>query len=559
MTSLYAISSLDGKAAKQQCWNLLTLEASLARLVAQWATSEGQAQVLGTFCQREVRLRTARTTLADVCTHLQQMLPLTLVTMVALDDRARTGCYHLRYIFGLGKSRFCVSIETEIPDGSEDQRTYQSITPAFPAANWYEREARDLFGLIPLGHPDPRRLVLHRHWPDEVRPMHRDVPLTAQPPFLPDEEEFRNRTCGEGLLEIPVGPIHAGIIEPGHFRFSAVGEHIVNLEARLFYTHRGIEKCCEELPVERALFLIERICAACTISSTLAYCQALESLAQTGPALPARAAYLRVIYAELERLYNHIGDIGNICAGIGFHTGAQSGAWLKETLLRTYERMLGSRYLFGLITLGGVKRDLSDAACSMLQETLEQVQREFHSVLRRIRNNEWVMERFTGTGILTKQTAHDLGAVGVAARASGIDRDSRRDTPYAAYEELQPETIPTLLSGDVAARLLIRAEEVNTSFKLLFTALQHLPQGPLAVPLGELPAYESAWSLTESARGTNCHWVMTGPGNTLYRYRIRTASYANWPLVLRAALNNIVPDFPLINKSFELCYSCLDR
>ncbi len=540
-------------------WTLPALEAFLNNLVAVWNAQGGRAEMLGISSPGELRLRTLRETYADFCAHLAQTLPLSLVTMIALDDRALTGRYLIRSLFGLHTCPLFVSVEIRIPDGPEAQLTYQSLTPHIPSANWYERENQDLFGLIPLGHPDPRRLVLHRHWPADIHPLRRDVPLTLTPPFLPDDEAFHNRVSGEGVLEIPVGPIHAGIIEPGHFRFSAVGEQIVNLEARLFYTHRGIEKQAEGQPISRVLYLVERTCAACTVSNTLAFCQALENLALGEQALSPRAAYLRVIYAELERLYNHLGDIGNICAGIGFHAGTQGGALLKEQLLQLNEQLLGSRYLFGVITPGGVRRDLSEQACVTLLKELARIQQEFTALFRLITQNEWVMERFHKTGIVTRRTAHDLGAVGVAARASGIDRDVRRDFPYAAYHELPPARIPILESGDVMARVRIREQEAHASFQLVEAALVHLPQGPCSVTLGELPEGASSFSLTESPRGATCHWVRIGPSQTIERYRIRTASYANWPVVVRAALGNMVPDFPLINKSFELCYSCLDR
>jgi Ni,Fe-hydrogenase III large subunit len=417
-----------------------------------------------------------------------------------------------------------------------------------------------MFGLVPQGHPDPRRVALHRNWPEDLRPLRRDFDAFDEPPFTSDDEEFRNRTQGEGILEIPVGPIHAGIIEPGHFRFSAVGEQIVNLEARFFYTHRGVEKQCEGLPVERALYLVERNCAVCSVSSVLAYCQALESLAGIEP--PESALYLRLVYAELERLYNHVGDIGNICAGIGFHAGSQGGLALKEELLALNERLVGNRYLFGVVRPGGVGPGLDSLGRWSLREEMWQLRERFSRLVELILNNDGVVDRFATTGVLLPSSAQNLGVVGVAARASGVDRDVRRDHPYAAYGQLPPRAIPVFQSGDVYARFGVRVEEVKTSAELILGALdklEELPPGPLSVPLRELPAYRSAFGLTESARGANCHWLMTGPGNRLYRYRIRTASYANWPVVPRAVLNNIVPDFPLINKSFELCYSCLDR
>ncbi|NWJ46375.1 MAG: NADH-quinone oxidoreductase subunit C [Chloroflexi bacterium] len=534
-------------------WSLPTLLEFVTNLTA---SSEANVQLLGVIHDREIHLKVNPAELANVCAQLLKTLPLYLVTMVALDDRQRSGFYQIRYIFGLDGCAYFLSVEAQL---SNESPMYQSISFLMPAANWYEREARDMFGLIPQGHPDPRRLVLHRHWPDGMRALRKDFDGNYFPPFAPDDEEFRNRTQGEGILEIPVGPIHAGIIEPGHFRFSSVGEQIVNLEARLFYTHRGVEKQLEGLPVGRALYLVERNCAACTVSSTLAYCQALEQLA--GIEIPERASILRLIYAELERLYNHIGDIGNLCAGVGFHAGIQGGALLKEKLMRLNEKELGSRYLFGLIKPGGVQRGLSNTSGFFVKEKLWDYQNEAYKLLQLVMNKESVMERFEGAGILKNSSARDLGAVGVAARASGVNRDERRDHPYAAYSlpYFQPDHIPVLESGDVKARFIIRAEEITVSFKLILEALDRLTEGPLSIPLGELPAYESAFSLTESPRGSNCHWVMTGPNNTIYRYRIRTASYSNWAVVPRAVLDNIVPDFPLINKSFELCYSCLDR
>lgn len=533
-------------------------------LVQRWVDRGGQATTgqLNASGNRQWSIKVPASSLADFCRHLLRSLPLYLVTMVGLDERERSGSYRLHYVFGVDKSKEFLVVETEIRDGIPDSLLYQSITPLVPAANWYEREARDLFGLIPQGHPDPRRVVLHRHWPDGVRPLRKDFDGAYQPPFVHDDDEFRNRTGGEGIVEIPVGPIHAGIIEPGHFRFSAVGEQIVNLEARFFFTHRGVEKQVEGLDVERAVFVVERNCAACTVSSTLAYCQALEGLGEV--VIPENAAYLRLVFAELERLYNHVGDLGNICAGIGFHAGSQRGLFLKEELLALNENLFGSRYLFGLIRPGGVRRGLNHPGRWALREKLWWLREQNTRLVKLILGNDGVVDRFTNTGVLKYSSAFHLGAVGVAARASGVDRDERRDHPYGAYQYLLPTSIPVLQSGDVYARFLIRVEEVNTSIELLLQALEFLDnhfqeEAPLAVPLGELPAFQSAFSLTESARGSNCHWLMTGPNNTLYRYRVRTASYANWSVVPRAVLNNIVPDFPLINKSFELCYSCLDR
>jgi Ni,Fe-hydrogenase III large subunit/Ni,Fe-hydrogenase III component G len=487
---------------------------------------------------------------------LRAHYPLRLLTMVGLDRRVDLGIWQIRTLWGMAHGAQSLEVVTDLA-ATPDPPQIPSITPLFPAANWYEREIRDLFGIIPVGHPDPRHLVVHPNWPATVYPLRQEYDRATFPPYARNDEHFHNRTSGEGVMEIPVGPIHAGVIEPGHFRFSAVGEVVVNLEARFFFTHRGVEKHLEGMDAARACYVVERTCAACTVASTLAYCQALEEIA--GCVIPPRAAYLRVIWAELERLYNHIGDTGNLCAGIGFHAGTQQGAYLKEILLDLNERLVGSRYLFGVVRPGGVGVDLAADATGTLRATLAMVRPRYQRLVRTILGNTGVVDRFTGTGRVFERTARELGAVGVAARASGVDTDVRRDAPYAAYAHLGSLTVPTQTPGDVFARLKIRVAEVAESFRLIAAALDQLPTGAVKARLGALPAGASGYGVTESARGATCHWVLIGPNQTLARVRLRTASYANWPLVPRAVLNNIIPDFPLINKSFELCYSCLDR
>ena len=516
----------------------------------------GLAEALTQPTPQHYQVRVAPTQLIAFYDALRAQCPVQLLTMVALDRRAELGIWQVRTLWGMAHAAASLEVVTDLAL-SPDPPSLPSITPLFPAANWYEREIHDLFGIKPEGHPDPRHLAVHPHWPAAVYPLRQEFDRATFPPYAADDEQFHNRTSGEGVMEIPVGPIHAGIIEPGHFRFSAVGEVVVNLEARFFFTHRGVEKQLEGMGVERARYLIERNCAACTVASTLAYCQALEGIA--GCAVPPRALLLRVIWAELERIYNHIGDTGNLCAGVGFHVGTQQGAYLKEILLDLNERLAGSRYLFGVLRPGGVGVDLDAAALRTLRTTLALVRPRYQRLVRTILGNTGVLDRFTGTGRVFERTARELGAVGVAARASGVDADVRRDAPYAAYAQLGPLTIPTHTAGDVFARLEMRVAEVAESFRLIAAALDHLAPGVVVAPLGSVPAGASGYGLTESARGATCHWVLIGPEQTLARVRLRTASYANWPLVPRAVLNNIIPDFPLINKSFELCYSCLDR
>ena len=506
-------------------------------------------RVLG---ERRVEVSASRLPLA--CTAITNQLDARLATMVGEDDRASSGAFRLSWVFAPASGGWA-TIEAAIDPRNP---SFPSVTPVVPAANWYEREVRDLFGIEPLGHPDPRRLVLHDDWPDEVYPLRKDFDPATPIPRVTGEPYHFPTLHGDGMLEIPVGPIHAGVIEPGHFRFAAVGEVILHLEPRLFYVHRGIEKLAEGKSAAHVLQIAERICGACACSHAVAYCQAVETIA--GCSIPARAAALRTLWLELERLYNHIGDLGNICAGVGFAVGAAFGARLKEDLQRLNERLVGNRFLRGSCRPGGVRHDLAPAAIHDLETTLASVARGFGGFMNLVMASEIVVERLTGTGVLAPETAGALGAVGVAARASGIDLDSRRDHPHAYYDRLpMPVAVPVRSEGDAKARALTRMDEAIVAFAVIRATLAHLPGGPIAVGIDRLPGDRVAFAVSESPRGENLHWVRTAADGTIRRYRVRSASYPNWPAVAAAVPGNMVPDFPLINKSFELCYACLDR
>ncbi len=433
---------------------------------------------------------------------------------------------------------------------------YASISPLVPAAHWDEREAKDLFGIVPAGHPDPRRLVLHERFPQGFHPLRKDVPAGVRPPdaerhFVPFEVH------GEGVYQLPVGPIHAGIIEPGHFRFSAIGERVLHLDARLFFVHRGLEKLVEGRSFAAALPIVERACGVCTVTHALAYSQAVEALTRT--TIPLRARWARTLLAELERLYNHVGDLGNICAGVGFAPAVSRLGWLKERLLRLNDALTGHRYLSGVVAPGGLLADLDPRGLASLSETLDTIGPELASAIRSIIRSEGVMGRFHGTGVVSSDLAAALGALGVAARASGLGLDLRIDRPYAAYDELSVGLV-TASTGDVAARFHVRAQEAHESLRLIREAASRLPAGPIAAPLETTPALgESALGAAEGPRGASWIWLRAGTDGTIDRLRLRSASFANWPVVAAAAPGNLVPDFPLINKSFELCYACTDR
>lgn len=476
------------------------------------------------------------------------------ITMVASDEcECGVDRFVVRYLFAQeGRTELTV-IESVVP---EQEPTYASVASIIPAAAWAEREAYDLFGIRPLQHPDLRPLVLHEHWPEGVFPLRKDSPLAAMPPRENTRPWSYPKVAGEGVFEVPVGPIHAGVIEPGHFRFQVMGDSVLHLEAKLFYTHRGIEKRSESMPVTDGLQLAERICGVCSVSHALSYAQAIENIA--GVDIPRRAAYLRVLFAELERLYNHVGDIGNMCAGIGYAPGINRGARLKEQLMQLNDIVIGHRFLRGSIALGGAAADVSAEKRGWIKATLGRVEAELEAIVDQILSHDTVVNRFANTGVLPEQVVRDLAAVGPAARASHYDVDARRDLPYAAYRELNFE-VPTLPEGDVLARFKQRFLEAKQSFRLVEQVIEGMPDGDIRVPLGNLPPYDFGIGITESPRGENVHLVMTGPNHSIYRYRVRSAAYANWPVVPFCVPGNIIPDFPLINKSFELCYACCDR
>jgi len=473
------------------------------------------------------------------------------VMLVGLDERR-------------GGAGFAVEAAFERPNASivrfraalsADAPSYPSIARGVPAALWDERELKDLFGIVPEGHPDPRRLVLHDSYPRGFHPLRHDAPTT--PPDGPTDRRYVPFAAhGEGVFALPVGPIHAGVIEPGHFRFSAVGETVLYLDARVFFTHRGIEKLVEGRTTSNALQIVERSCGVCTVTHATAFALAIERIAGTEP--PARATNLRAVLAELERLYNHVGDLGNICAGIGFNVGSSQLGWLKERLLRINESLTGHRYLTGVVVPGGLVTDLPADALAALPGRLAEAERDLRTLLHLVNRAEAALERFRSTGVLSRRTAIDLGTVGVAARASGVPVDLRCDHPTGAYGTLSVPLVESA-AGDVAARFHVRAQESLASLDLLKRLLADVPEGPVNVPLGSLAPGASALGWAEGPRGASWLWLRIGQDERIDRLHLRSASFANWPSVAAAAPGNLVPDFPLINKSFELCYACTDR
>jgi Ni,Fe-hydrogenase III large subunit/Ni,Fe-hydrogenase III component G len=485
-----------------------------------------------------------------------------LGTLVATDEERVTGDLKVRYLFEpvtghLPLPDVFVTLVASLDPGHPEVPSISVITPA---ANWHEREAHDLLGVVFTGHPDPRPLVVHDGWPPGVFPLRKGFDGSQRLPVEPAPEVPHLHVEGEGVFEIPVGPIHAGIIEPGHFRFSSIGEVVLCLDARLFYTHRGLEKRMEGLSVTDASHVAERICGVCAFSHGLGFCEAAEQVG--GVQVPDRARALRTVGLELERLYNHVGDIGNIAAGGSYHFGNSAGLRIKEPLQQLNERLSGSRFLRGLVLPGGVRQDLTRTLVCDIETTLERTVTDLDFLVDRVESNPSVLDRMDTTGVVPRKDAVALGLTGVGARASSVDRDSRRDHPHAAYgkDPALAVRVSTETEGDVHARLLVRVAEARESVRLLLVLLGGLPSGPVAVPFpAALPGWAVGLSTVETPRGAAIQWLRVDQEGRVDRYHLRSASYANWPALPLAALTAIVPDFPIVNKSFELCYACTDR
>lgn len=475
-----------------------------------------------------------------------------LVTVFAEDRTAPEGVFYNYYVFEKRGDPCYLILRARIP--AEDPR-FPSLAPELPAVNWQEREIQDWFGIEAEGHPNPRRVALHDHWPN-VNPLRKDFPLdTVLPPFEGEQHIYRP-TLGEGVFQIPVGPVHAGIIEPGHFNFAVAGEPILYLQLRMFYTHKGTEKLFEHVPVSSGVFLAESVSGDSAFSHGTAFCQAVEAAGEVK--IPFRAAVMRTVLLELERIYNHVADIGAIAMDVGFMVANAHGGRVREMVLALNEELTGSRLLRGMVCVGGVRRDWDASQLSALPDTIATVTREFRQLVALIKSSDSTRDRLARTGVLPPDQAAALGIVGVGGRASGVDLDVRRDHPYAAYGQLTWR-VPIYREGDVLHRMQVRIEEVEESLALISAAVEHMPGGPHRVPVPPIEAGRCALSAVEGWRGEIVYWVRTGPGNRLERCKVKDPSLNNWPALVEAVKGNIIADFPVINKSFNLSYSGTDR
>lgn len=473
----------------------------------------------------------------------------TLLTLWGADDRDCNGCFRVRAAWLTAEG--VVLAEHRIAD--TEHPSYPTLAQLFPAAARMERAVFDLLGIRATG-GDTRGWLRHSGWPEDVFPLRRDFDGSAQYTVKSEPYPFV-AVEGDGVHEIAVGPVHAGIIEPGGFRFSVVGEKVLRLEERLGYTHKGTAKLFQGMRQEDGHRLAARISGDSAVAFAWAWCAADEAVTETR--CPIRAVRLRALALEHERLANHLGDLGALGNDAGFAFGLTQFSRLKEDLLRANGEVFGARYLMDFIVPGGVAQDLPVNAREQLSELYSMLEEGVRAMRSIYDEHAGVQDRFRGAGRLTTKLAKHLGALGMAARASGIRRDLRVDHPWPPYDSLTTRVVAET-GGDVAARADVRFGEILESLRLSREIMAGLSEGLIWTRVPSWQGNRWAMGLIEGWRGPVAIAIDTEEGGTIRSCHAHDPSVQNWPLLEHAILGNIVPDFPLINKSFNLSYSGQD-
>jgi Ni,Fe-hydrogenase III large subunit/Ni,Fe-hydrogenase III component G len=465
------------------------------------------------------------------------------------DERDLDNCFHVYAAWILPEH--IVVLQHTVANAANP--SYPALAPLFPAAARMERALHDLLGICATN-MDPRGWLRHSGWPDIAFPLRRD--FVAGPENLHDAQPYPFvQVEGDGVHEIAVGPVHAGIIEPGHFRFSVVGEKVLRLEERLGYTHKGVAKLFQRMAQVDGHRLAARLSGDSAVAFSWAWCTASESIAHVQ--CPPRAISLRALALEHERLANHLGDLGALGNDAGFAFGLTQFSSLKEDLLRANAAAFGQRYLMDYILPGGVATNVPASSLALLPTLYAKLEDHVARMRSIYDEHAGIQDRFRETGRLSQEVAYRLGAVGLAARASGIARDLRVDHPWPPYDRLQTQ-VASQTAGDVAARVQVRFDEIVESLRLCSALLADLADGHIQAEMPVAPSHALGIGLIEGWRGPVMIALETGPDGTIRQCHAHDPSWQNWLLLEYAILGNLVPDFPLINKSFNLSYSGQD-
>ncbi|HUY03151.1 MAG TPA: NADH-quinone oxidoreductase subunit C [Rhodocyclaceae bacterium] len=471
-----------------------------------------------------------------------------LVALWGSDERDRGAGFGLHVAFAVAEGLALVTLAL---DASRPE--YPDLAAIFPAASRLQRASCDLLGIVARG-ADQRPWLRHANWPADFHPLRRDCDASRQFPTELENYPFV-RVEGEGVHEIAVGPIHASVIEPGHFRFSVVGEKVLRLEERMGWTHKGVEKRFEQFPLADGHRLAGRICGDSTVACAWAYCLAAESVTNT--VVPPRALWLRALLLERERVANHLGDLGALGNDAALSFGLSQFMRLKEDWLRLSAELFGHRLTMDAIVPGGVAVELAEPGGQRIREQCDAIERETHILKNIYDEHAGLQDRFLTTGRLDPALASELSVSGVAGRASSQSWDLRTQNPIAPYDTLDTQ-IASHRSGDVAARVLVRFDELFESLRLIRRIIDRLPRGALTAPLSAAREGALGVGWIEGWRGDVLVALTAAADGGIRRCHLHDPSWHVWPALEHAIMGNIVPDFPLINKSFNLAYSGVD-
>ncbi|TAL32199.1 MAG: Fe-S-binding domain-containing protein [Spirochaetes bacterium] len=473
---------------------------------------------------------------------------------VGTDYLAKDGTLGLIHTFAFDKEHYFASLRT----ATKEMEPIESITPDIPNAGWSEREYMDLLGMKFTNHPKPKKLVTADDWPADIYPLRKEVPFNIKP-LAAENVAYQLDECPDGCSIVPFGPYHPTQHEPAHFALFVDGETIKGSDYRGFMIHRGVEKLAQtQISYNEIPFLAERICGICGSVHAASFSQAVEIAA--GHKISRRAEYIRTIMLEIERVHSHLLWLGVAGHLIGFDTVFMQAWRVREPIMWLCERLTGSRKTYGMIVIGGVRRDITPELKQDILNVIGTIEKEMVTIKNAIIGDTAIHRRTKDVGYITKEDTIKWSLVGPVARARGVDIDARRDQPYAAYDEMKFD-VPVVDNCDVWGTVLVRVLETFEAISIIRQALDKMPNdGPILMPFDDaLPAGRHGITAVEAPRGEVTHYVITGEENRPERWRVRAPTYPNLQGVPMMLLNNQLADVPIIIGSIDPCFSCTER